>query len=87
MEELKDYVMSEMLWDVSLDPDHGRVQRRKDIEWWIDEEGQKALRNVKHSRSEVIRALTLGSGDHSGIDRKIHAGARRSLRASRGVVP
>ena len=28
---------------------------------------------VKHSCSEVVRALTLGFEEHSGIDRKIHA--------------
>ena len=39
----------------------------------IDVESQKALRKVKHSCSEVIRALTLRFEEHSGIDRKIHA--------------
>eukprot|EP01046_Picozoa_sp_COSAG06_P013566 COSAG06_NODE_824_length_12073_cov_102.305161_7_plen_79_part_00 len=39
----------------------------------IDVESQKALRKVKHSCSEVIRALALRFGEHSGIDRKISA--------------
>ena len=39
----------------------------------IDVESQKALRKVKHSCSEVIRALTLRFEGRSGIDRKIHA--------------
>ena len=39
----------------------------------IDVESQKALPKVKHSCSEVIRALTLRFEEHSGIDRKIHA--------------
>ena len=36
----------------------------------IDVESQKALPKVKHSCSEVIRALTLRFEEHSGIDRK-----------------
>ena len=35
----------------------------------IDVESQKALCKVKHSCSEVIRALTLRFEEHSGIDR------------------